>query len=516
VTVADIIANKEYMGKLRDPHWRLTSGFYKVVNKESGVVPFVPNRAQREVLDLVFKDGVKRLIIVKARQIGFSALIELMMLDYAHFSPNVSASLVDQTQADASKKLDEKCRFAFNNLEEWLRSPSLPVDSGREMSFANGSSIFAGMNARGGTNHFLHVSELGPIAFDDANRADEVRRGALPSVPDSGYCFIESTFMGGKGGMFYEMIKHAQETPDALKTVKDFRWKFFGWFDGPDYTLGGDMSRVSRQTHEYLDHVQALTGKKFTDGQRLWYQVTKDDQGIFMGSEYPSTIEECWSSPVKGAIYADIIDRIRAAGQIADFDWDRAYPVWCSWDIGFGDTTDIWWWQLRLNRMDVIKHVSLGRHSAAQAANVVREAGIPVAGHLLPHDAGNHSSTGGSSYQQELQRAGLLNLRVVPRTHDAWIGINQVRDMLPRCTFNLRWCAEGLGALEVYHSKDDSQGAVVSREPVHDWSSHAADAFRTAVEAINANMVSGASVIARDARGRGARDFHAWESGVPA
>jgi hypothetical protein len=37
----------------------------------------------------------------------------------------------------------------------------------------------------------------------------------------------------------------------------------------------------------------------------------------------------------------------------------------------------------------------------------------------------------------------------------------------------------------------------VAREPVHDWSSHPADAFRTAVEAINAGMVSDSPGAAR-------------------
>ena len=37
---------------------------------------------------------------------------------------------------------------------------------------------------------------------------------------------------------------------------------------------------------------------------------------MFVASEYPTTIEECFRTPVEGAIYAELIDRLRAQGAI--------------------------------------------------------------------------------------------------------------------------------------------------------------------------------------------------------
>lgn len=490
---------REALERLRDPVWRLSSGLYRITNKRGQVVPFVPKPAQREVIDAVYGKRRRRILIPKARQLGFSTLIELIGLDTSLFRPNTQCAIVDQTQADASRKLTDKCKLAYENLPARLRC-GLKTDSSKELGFGNGSSIVAGMRARGSTHQFLHISEWGPIAHEDPARSEEIRTGALPTVGDDGLVFVESTFKGGKGGAFYEEIVRAMEVPEELKTTKDFYLYFFPWWREEEYSLAGDMSRVTKRTHEYLDDLEKQTGRSFTPGQRLWYQVTAEEQGIFMLREYPSTLEECFRAPVEGAIYAKLIMQARAEGRVYDFNYDQAFPVYTSWDIGHSDTTEIWWFQLRGNRMDWVKHVSLKRHSAAQAAQVVRDSGIPVAAHYLPHDATSSHANTGSSYQQELQKAGLQNIKVVRRTPDIWIGINQLCDLMGRSQFSLKACADGIAALEVYHSKDEAtEGRVVSA-PVHDWSSHAADAARTAAEAINQGMVSDSSSISKQHR----------------
>ena len=43
-----------------------------------------------------------------------------------------------------------------------------------------------------------------------------------------------------------------------------------------------------------------------------WYQRKRDELGVFILREYPSTLEECFQSPVEGAIYAELIERLRA------------------------------------------------------------------------------------------------------------------------------------------------------------------------------------------------------------
>ena len=57
-------------------------------------------------------------------------------------------------------------------------------------------------------------------------------------------------------------------------------------------------------------------------------------------------------------------------------------------------------------------------------------------------------------------------------------GINSARLLLPRCYFDAGKCSHGIEALKQYRTQYDEKHDVLRGTPVHDWASHAADAFR--------------------------------------
>ena len=69
------------------------------------------------------------------------------------------------------------------------------------------------------------------------------------------------------------------------------------------------------------------------------------------------------------------------------------------------------------------------------------------------------------------------NLRIAP-AHRIEDGIDAVRMFLPKCWFDAGRCARGIEALKLYRSGQDDKLQVPKPNPVHDWTSHAADAFR--------------------------------------
>ena len=472
--------------RLQDPLWRIRN-IYRIVDKWGKAIPFRPTLEQNEILEDYYVKGRKRHVILKARRMGFSTLIDILLFDAGYWGENQQASIVDLTQGDASEKLRSKVKFAWENLPDFLRE-ELVKSNDNLMEFANGSTIHAGKNARGGTNQRLHISEWGPIAHSDPKRSEEIKTGALPSA-DQGAVFIESTFKGGKGGHFYELLKHAMETPEHLKTEKDFWFHFFPWYRDPSNTLAGDVSAVSKEVNAYLDDKERqLAGTqyavKFTDGQRLFYQVTKKEQGIFMFREYPTTVAEAFMAPVEGAIYGDIVSAIRARGQITDFIWDRSAPVFAVLDIGWDDSTAVWLLQVIGRDVHVIFYLVERHKTAAQMVKQISDTGIPISGYFLPWDSRATAAATGVTYKGEFEKAGAVNVDVLPPTREIWAGINATRDIMQRCYFHKTNCAKGLEALEAYHTKDSSSGGLVSKDPVHDWSSHGADAFRYACEAI--------------------------------
>jgi len=472
--------------KCRDPVWRLHN-LYRITDKHGHEIPFVPNPPQAQLIDGIYRKGQKRHIILKARQMGFSTLIDIMLLDAAHWRYNTSCAIVDQTQAAASAKLKTKIRFALDKLPHQLRDTPT-IANGSEIAFANGSSIIAGKHVRGGTLQWLHVSEWGPIAHEDPKRSEEIKTGALPAA-ENGIIIIETTFKGGKGGHLYEIIKTAQETSTQQLTSKDFVFHFFPWYLDAGYTLEGDPSMIPREVNDYLDEKERELGLTFTTGQRLWYYKTKAEQGIFMFREYPTTPEEAFMAPVEGAIYGDIISKIRSNSQIRDYLRDPAYPVYSVWDIGWNDSTSVWLFQIIGGDIYWLWHMRERRLTAAQAWQRLVQTGIPIAASILPHDADNTTAAAGLSYRAALHNAGATNTIVLPRPREIWTGINAARDCLHRSHIHKTHCAAGIEALEAYHTRDDSKGGSVSREPVHDWSSHDSDAFRYGAEAIKLGLV---------------------------
>ena len=95
---------------------------------------------------------------------------------------------------------------------------------------------------------------------------------------------------------------------------------------------------------------------------------------------------------------------------------------------------------------------------------------------FVPPDARVREFASGRTRLETMLALG-LNPRVV-KTHTIEDGINAVRRTLPRCVFHDRRCERGLDALRLYHAEWNDETRVLANRPRHDWTSHAADAFR--------------------------------------
>lgn len=477
---------------LQNPLWRLRN-LYHIKRADDGrIVPFVPRPEQQHVYDLIFKHNVRRLIILKARRLGMSTALDVLLTDQMLWNAGTQCSLVDQTAADAERKLATIAKVALDNLPPGALACIKKLrDSGSilEVSVADkaASSFFAGLRARGGTNNWLHLSEWGVIQADDPRRSEEILTGAIPSA-EHGRIIVESTWKGGRGGHLWTIVKQALETPDKDKTAKDWRVVFFPWWKDTTYTLEGDVSSINPVTAQYLDGMQEETGHTFTPGQRLWYDRQARDLGLFIYREFPTTISECFKSPVEGAIYATAIDKLRAAGGISNFKFDNGALVHTAWDLGSPVNTVTWYFQVVGNELRVIDCDMDLDMTPVQRVSRMLSKGYVYGSHFLPHDAAA-TNTSGRTFAQELTEAGLPNVKIVPRTQDVWIGINRVLQIFPRFTFRVPQCEDGLTALSNYAYKRASTTGIIVHEPVHNWASHAADALRQIAEAEMAGLL---------------------------
>jgi phage terminase large subunit len=151
-----------------------------------------------------------------------------------------------------------------------------------------------------------------------------------------------------------------------------------------------------------------------------------------------------------------------------------------AWDLGVSDSTAIWFIQCvgRERRLvDYYEASGVGLDHYAQVLNdKIREHGWKYGDHYMPHDIKHGELTTGRSRLQALNTLG-IDAVVVPES-SVLDGINVVRRMLGRTWIDLR-CERGIEALRQYRREYDDKLKDWRKNPLHDWTSHGADALRT-------------------------------------
>jgi hypothetical protein len=190
----------------KNPVWRLHN-LYWITDKSGQIVKFRPNAEQRTFLEnLHYRNA-----ILKARQLGFSTLIQLIFLDAAVFNSNIRAGVIADSLDNVTVIFRDKIKFAYDRLPEGIRAERYPLqDSTSELLLSNNSSVRVGTSMRSGTLQYLHVSEFGKICAKHPDKAREVITGAIPAVAPDGFLFVEST-AEGREGPFYDMVERARK-----------------------------------------------------------------------------------------------------------------------------------------------------------------------------------------------------------------------------------------------------------------------------------------------------------------
>lgn len=512
-------------GRLNDPLWRLNN-LYWIENKAGRLQRFAMNAAQ-----LRLHEGLwHRNAILKARQLGISTYVAMLILDRCLFTPNFHAGIIDKTLPDAEQKL-EKIRFAWEHMDyeppsaqpheralamlgglikqssgvqkrgEWR-----PVADARgRLAFANGSDVRLGTTLRGGTLQLLHVSELAHVSVHAPWRAREIRTGAVNTVPAEGTIILESTHEGGRYGVNYEMMLQAMENNvKAELSPLDFRFFFFSWFDHSDYTLNGMQRGWGDALAAYFEKLENESGIRLTHGQKLWYARMERTMGAAMRQEYPSTPQEAFSTGNDGAIYGTQIALLREQGRVGvEFPYRPDEPLYTAWDLGLSDHTAIWLIQHWGGQVYWLDHYAANQLPLEHYAGKIHEweqAYGRIGAHFLPHDAA-HRDPHGQSYVESMEKCGISAVRVVPRTPDIWRGINSLRGLLARSWFHRNTLTQrlspkgekepsGLTCLEMYHTAPPGASGAYRDAPVHDAFSHSADAARMFAEALTHGLVS--------------------------
>ena len=195
--------------------------------------------------------------------------------------------------------------------------------------------------------------------------------------------------------------------------------------------------------------------------------------------QYAQEFETSFDAAVLGAYYGSLMQRAEAEERITGVPWDPATEVHTAWDLGVGDSTAIWFFQqvgLEIHLIDYHENNGVGLSHYVGELEARRGRGWVFGEHILPHDAKARELTTGKTREQALNALG-VQPRILP-AEPVEDGINAVRNLLPRCWFDASRCARGIEALRQYRRDYDDRLKAFKGRPLHDWTSHAADAFR--------------------------------------
>ena len=182
-----------------------------------------------------------------------------------------------------------------------------------------------------------------------------------------------------------------------------------------------------------------------------------------------------------GAVYAKQLAKARDEGRICKVPYDPSCQVFTAWDLGFGDSTAIWWLQFVGRELRWLESYENSGEQLDHYVQIVKSKKYNYSWHYLPHDGG-HGNIRGDSVSKQLHSMGLNNI-VLPRESDITPGIELLRQTIAFSAFDADNCKDGLKALESYAYEWDQDRSVFKSKPRHDWTSHFADGARYAAQA---------------------------------
>ena len=207
-----------------------------------------------------------------------------------------------------------------------------------------------------------------------------------------------------------------------------------------------------------------------------------DAQQSMSDNQYEQEFLCSFEAAIIGAYYGQEMRRITDLERITTVDYDPMFPCHTAWDLGFNDSTSIWWFQVVYGEIRVLDHHSSNGQSIPFYTMLLDQKedqfGYKYGYHYLPHDARAKTlASGGKSIIEQISaKIDIKHLKIVPNL-SLQDGIQASRLALTRCWFDNR-CEEGIECLRQYQREWDDDKKVFRDRPKHDWTSHSADAFR--------------------------------------
>ena len=308
------------------------ASFLRIRAKDGSIIPFKLNQPQQRLYDTIREQWRKgkpvRIIILKARQMGFSTLTEAIIFWLCTTAFNVEAMIVAHKD-EATKNLFLMSKRFYDHLPDRIK-PMQRASNAQELVFDKpsrykGSGV--GLNSRIrcataggegiGRSYTLRALHLSEFAFWPGEKLDTLI-GLLQAVPDlpGTLIVIESTANG-----YDEFKKQWDMAVEAQREGREgFIPVFFAWFEMDEYRREVPPGFQRTEEEDALSQTFGLD-----DEQLAWRRWCVDnncggDLNKFH-QEYPATPDEAFIAT--GACVFDKEKIVLRREQVRKDTWER-------------------------------------------------------------------------------------------------------------------------------------------------------------------------------------------------
>lgn len=460
--------------KLSDTLWRLNN-LYWIIDEDSKRVKFKMKPCQRHFYDNMWYWNQ----LLKARQRGFSTLIDLIILDLCLFNDNIEAGIIAHTLKAVQHIFATKVKYPYENLPRSIREriPAIKCDA-NELKLTNNSWLRVSTSFMSSTLRALHVSEHAKICAKYPKKAQELKEGTMPALHEGSYFFNESTAEGGAGD-FYDacmqaMADTAREKEGIPLKKKQARFHFYDWQGDSKNETEPKGVVISDELKRYFEYLKTDHDIELIDRKKAWYALTRDGAmglGRLMKRQHPSFPAESFEQAVEGAVFGIEMEKVRSEGRIRFLPYQENELVYTFWDLGIGHPTAIIFAQFIREEVHVIDyHEQTGRGIIYNAGEVKKKPYI-YGQHFVPHDTRNRNPVTETPMIDTMRELlGSTKVTLIERIDRKEDSIQAATMIYPHVFFDTQKTTRLVKCLGFYRYEWDDNKLKFTNDPVDDWS----------------------------------------------
>jgi hypothetical protein len=238
---SDFIAGELLLSRLDFRYW--VNNYVWIKDEANQRVRFSLWVSQDIFLDLVAQQEENLFailfIILKARQLGISRIISLMILHMTHFHGDVNATMASSDE-DKSNKLFGMYEYPYDNMPWWMKCEIRGRRVYKLIEYENGSGISVQAGAqtrgimRGSTPTVFHLTELAEFETNGGDPASLVDSALLRAVHNNPNVrgFLEGTAEGKNNWWHKTWLVESQSYSEGRHRLRPL---FLPWVTGGLY-----------------------------------------------------------------------------------------------------------------------------------------------------------------------------------------------------------------------------------------------------------------------------------------